>query len=329
MTWNIGESGSVAYFDGVTKLYQRGRGLPPVVAIGDLSLRVQQGARLALVGPNGAGKTTAIQLLLGLAAPTDGRVALLGDTRRPRSPTTLRHVSVVFGGRPTLPQDLSVERALKLHTLAYNVAGVHSGVVGEAVARLVPPGLMAARVGSLSLGERTRVELAAAIAVEPQLLVLDEPTIGLDILARRAFRADIVALLGELDLTLVLTSHDVSDIERLCQDVLVLSQGRALFQGSTSQLLARYAAPARLVLTVEEPIRDINDIGPDYHVRSTSPHHVVVTSTRPSVPIWGAVGIISRATTVLEARLVEDTMEDAIAALYQSADSRTRDAAGG
>ncbi len=200
--------------ENVTKRYGR------TVAVGDLSLEVRQGEVLGLLGPNGAGKSTTIGMLSGLIRPSSGRITMFGlDLARHRIEIARRMGVLVE--RPAFPEYLSVRRVLKIHAL---LAG--SGVSVESV--MARTGLAhAARkhVGALSQGMRQRLGIAQAILTEPELLVLDEPTSGLDVEGTRDTLRFMRRLCDEAGVTIVFSSHQMQEVELLCDRVAILNEG--------------------------------------------------------------------------------------------------------
>jgi ABC-2 type transport system ATP-binding protein len=213
---------------GLTKRYRR------VTALSDCTVSVPEGRISALVGPNGAGKTTLLRLLAGLAAPTAGRAAVLGGPPR-QDPAYLAQISF-------LAQEIPLYRRLTARDHIGIGAHLNPRWDAESVrARLgrqkIPLGQP---VGKLSGGQRTQVALALTLAKQPRLLLLDEPLAALDPLARRNFLATLAEAAAGGDLTIVLSSHLIADIERVCDHLILLSGSRVQLCGDTDTLLAEH-----------------------------------------------------------------------------------------
>ena len=205
---------SCIVMENVTKRYGR------TVAVGDLSLEVRQGEVLGLLGPNGAGKSTTIGMLSGLVRPSAGRISVFGlDLARDRI-AIARRMGVLVE-RPAFPEYLSVRRVLKIHALlAGSDASVESVMARTGLAHVARR-----HVGALSQGMRQRLGIAQAILTEPELLILDEPTSGLDVEGTRDTLRFLRRLSNEAGVTIVFSSHQMQEVEALCDRVAILNEG--------------------------------------------------------------------------------------------------------
>ncbi|MFF4776459.1 ATP-binding cassette domain-containing protein [Microtetraspora fusca] len=210
-----------------------------VHAVRDLSFHVAAGEFVGCLGPNGAGKSTTIKMLTGILAPTSGRVTVAGLDPTRRRTAVAREIGVVFGQRTTLWWDLPLRDSFELVRLLYKVDRVRFRErLGELTERLGLGGFLTTPVRQLSLGQRMRGDIAAALLHDPSLLVLDEPTIGLDVVSKAEVRAFLRDLNTERGTTVVLTTHDVGDVERLCRRVILIDHGRLAFDGTVDELRA-------------------------------------------------------------------------------------------
>ena len=229
----------------------------------DVSFALQAGESVALLGPNGAGKSTTIKMLTGILKPNRGTLRVAGlDPWKDRQ-RHVRNIGVVFGQRTQLWWDLAVIEGYDLLAAMFNVPDPlyrRRLECFDAVLGIGP--LLRTPVRALSLGERMRCELAAALLHAPSLLILDEPTIGLDVAVKLRLRAFLTALRddtrGELlgregGTTLLLTTHDLGDVAALCPRVMVLAQGQLLHDGSMAELLARLGGQRVLHVTLRTP----------------------------------------------------------------------------
>ncbi|GAA4082417.1 ABC transporter ATP-binding protein [Nonomuraea soli] len=210
-----------------------------VHAVQDLTFRVEPGEFVGYLGPNGAGKSTTIKMLCGILTPTSGRVRVAGlDPSRKRT-TLARRIGVVFGQRTTLWWDLPLKDSFELIRLLYKVdRKLFASRLEEMVETLDLAEFLARPVRQLSLGQRMRGDLAAALLHGPDLLVLDEPTIGLDVVSKAGIRDFLQRTNAERGTTVLLTTHDLGDIERLCRRVMVIDHGRLGFDGTLEDLMA-------------------------------------------------------------------------------------------
>lgn len=228
---------------------------PPLRALDGVDLDIHPGERVALLGPNGAGKSTAIKLMCGVLAPTAGTLTIGGRRPHVDRKEHVRNLGAVFGQRTQLWWDLSVRDGLdvlaRLHGRdAAELAARREWLVEALDLRL----LLDTRVRALSLGQRTRCELVAALQHGPKLLLLDEPTIGIDVVARVAVRQTVVELAGAVGATVVLTSHDLGDVRAVCDRVVLLDAGRVVFDGAMDALVAKLGGRRRLVARLEAPL---------------------------------------------------------------------------
>ncbi len=225
-----------------------------VTAVADVTLAVASGEAVGLLGPNGAGKSTTIKMLTGVLVPTAGRALVCGlDPVRERRELA-RRIGVVFGQRSQLWWDLPLVESFDLHAAIHRVPPArYRERLAECVALLDLGGFLATPVRQLSLGQRMRGEVTAALLHSPELLVLDEPTIGLDLASKERLRGFLSAVNARGDLTLVLTTHDLPDVERLCRRVVVIDHGRVLVDDDLAVLRQRFAGNRRLVVELTTP----------------------------------------------------------------------------
>jgi ABC-2 type transport system ATP-binding protein len=228
-----------------------------VDAVRDVSFTVARGEVVGYLGPNGAGKSTTIKVLTGLLVPTSGRVEVGGlvpwrDRRR-----HVARLGAVFGQRTTLWWDLPVRDSLDLLRDVYRVPGERFRRNLAAFTEMLELGpFLGTPARSLSLGQRMRADLAAALLHDPELLFLDEPTVGLDVVAKERIRTFVQHINAERGVTVLLTTHDLADIERLARRVLIIDQGSLLYDGGLPDLQARFGGARELVVEFEAPPAD-------------------------------------------------------------------------
>ncbi len=220
-----------------------------VQALDHISFEVERGQTVGYIGPNGAGKSTTVKILSGILVPDSGRCEIEGRVPWKARAAHVSRIGVVFGQRTQLWWDLPVVESFELLRDIYRVErGDYRTRLDELVALLNLGALLDVPVRQLSLGQRMRCDLAAALLHSPPLLFLDEPTIGLDAVSKLAVR-DFVRRLGkERGVTVMLTTHDMDDIEALCERVLVIGKGRLLCDGSLESLRRRVGDRRRLRL---------------------------------------------------------------------------------
>jgi ABC-2 type transport system ATP-binding protein len=225
-----------------------------VRAVDALSFEVEAGSMLGYIGPNGAGKSTTIKMLTGILVPTSGSVEVAGvDPVRKRIELS-RRIGVVFGQRTQLWWDLPLRDSFDLLRHIYRVPPARHAENLASFTELLDLGpFLDTPVRQLSLGQRMRGELTAALLHDPSIVFLDEPTIGLDIISKEAVRTFLAALNRERGTTVLLTTHDLADIERLCDRMLIVDHGRVIHDGTVAATKARFGTERTLVIDLEEP----------------------------------------------------------------------------
>jgi ABC-2 type transport system ATP-binding protein len=225
-----------------------------VEAVNDISFRVDRGELLGYLGPNGAGKSTTIKMLTGILVPTTGRATVAGlDPSRKRIELA-RRIGAMFGQRVQLWWDLPLIDSFELLRHIYKVpAERYRTQLARFRDVLDLDPFLQTPVRQLSLGQRIRGELTAAMLHGPELLFLDEPTIGLDVVAKQRVRDFLVEINRAEGVTVLLTTHDLGDIERLCNRLLVIDHGSLIWDGAIDQLKERYGGERTLVVDLEVP----------------------------------------------------------------------------
>lgn len=225
-----------------------------VRAVDGISFRVEPGELVGYVGPNGAGKSTTVKMLTGILVPSAGRIGVAGLNPSRQRIQLARRIGVVFGQRVQLWWDLPLHDSFELLRHIYRVpydrwrANLdHFREVLELDPVLQTP------VRQLSLGQRMRGELSAAMLHDPEILFLDEPTIGLDVVAKARVRDFLAEVNREQGVTVLLTTHDLADIERLSSRLLIIDHGRVIYDGTIERLIDRYGEERTLVVDLEEP----------------------------------------------------------------------------
>jgi ABC-2 type transport system ATP-binding protein len=225
-----------------------------VRAVDGVSFEIEAGELVGYVGPNGAGKSTTVKMLTGILVPSGGRISVAGlDPSRQRIKLA-RRIGVVFGQRVQLWWDLPLNDSFELLRHVYRVPYERWRSNVDAFVELLELGpFLQTPVRQLSLGQRMRGELTAAMLHDPEILFLDEPTIGLDVVAKARVREFLASVNRERGTTVLLTTHDLADIERLCSRLLILDHGRVIYDGAIERLIERYGEERTLVVDLEEP----------------------------------------------------------------------------
>jgi ABC-2 type transport system ATP-binding protein len=225
-----------------------------VHAVDGITFSVEAGSVVGYAGPNGAGKSTTVKMLTGILVPSGGRVRVARlDPSRQRIELA-RRIGVVFGQRVQLWWDLPLRDSFELLRHIYRVPAERHRRNLDAFVDLLELGpFLATPVRQLSLGQRMRGELTAAMLHDPEILFLDEPTIGLDVVAKARVREFLQQVNRERGATVLLTTHDLSDIERVCSRMLIIDRGRVIYDGAVEALKERFGEERTLIVDLEEP----------------------------------------------------------------------------
>jgi ABC-2 type transport system ATP-binding protein len=233
-----------------------------VAAVSEIDFEVAPGEVVGFLGPNGAGKTTTLKMLSGLLHPTGGEIDVLGHVPQKRERDFLRQITLVMGQRNQLLWDIPVIDSLERNRAIYRIdTGTFKNTLDELIDLLDIESLLDKPVRNLSLGERMKCEVGAALLHQPQMLFLDEPTIGLDVTMQRRIRSFLEAYNRKTGATILLTSHYMADVEALCRRVVVIHHGRILFDGQLTDLVQRFSA--HKTISVDLDLDGADDVVPE------------------------------------------------------------------
>jgi ABC-2 type transport system ATP-binding protein len=225
-----------------------------VHAVDGVSFEVRPGEMVGYLGPNGAGKSTTIKMLTGVLSCTSGEVRTLGLEPVRQRTTLARRIGVVFGQRTQLWWDLPLGDSFELlHHVYRTDRARHDTNVGEFVERLDMGSFLATPVRQLSLGQRMRGELTAALLHDPEVVVLDEPTIGLDVVSKEAVRQFLLDVNRDRNTTVLLTTHDLDDVERLCPRMMIIDHGRVIYDGEVAAFKQQFGTERTVVVDLVDP----------------------------------------------------------------------------
>ena len=292
-----------------------------VHALVDVSFSLEAGELLAFIGPNGAGKSTTVKILSGILRPTSGRVEVGGLVPYEDRVRHVARIGVVFGQRSQLWWDLPVLDGFDLLADIYRVEPAHyRRRRDELVAMLRLEPLLAQPVRQLSLGQRMRAEFAAALLHDPEILFLDEPTIGLDAPSKLAVRAFVRRLNREQGVTVLLTTHDMHDVEALAERVIVIGQGRLLTDGPFASLRAGVLAERRLYIDFAGPAPELEIRG--VMVRARTERSLELAFDPSKIPTPKLIAAIATEHAVEDIHVDEPAIEEVIARFYDLHDAR-------
>jgi len=309
-------------FASVSGLFRRTSRLVP--ALRGVNLTVGRGEFVALLGPNGAGKTTFLKLLSGIITPTRGTASVLGHVPWERADDFRRRFALVMGQRNQLWWDLPAAESFRLHKEIYRIETARfERTRDELVDMLDVRKLLLQPVRELSLGERMKLELVAALLHEPEVLFLDEPTIGLDVVAQHTLHRFLSHVQTERQMTVLLTTHYMKDVAALCQRVVVITHGDILYDGSLEQIVDRFTTHKIVTLDLDhEPSQErMERFGFPCEIRGPQ---AILRIDRSRIA--DVLPEILRSETVRDISVEDVPLEEIVASLFRSeAESHARE----
>ena len=288
-------------------------------ALDGVSFTIEPGELVGYIGPNGAGKSTTVKIMSGILVPDSGRCEILNRTPWRDRMAHVQHLGVVFGQRTQLWWDLPVIESFELLRDIYRIpVADYRRNRDEFIAVLDIEPCLDTPVRQLSLGQRMRCDLAAAMLHSPEILFLDEPTIGMDAVSKRSFRAFIKRFNSARGTTVILTTHDMDDIEAICNRILIISDGKIVTDGTLDDLRQRVTLERRLVVDMAR------DGAPTLHPASTlvsaNGRRVEIQFDPTAISATELIAHVSSHNQVRDVFVEHPPIEDLIARIYQDAD---------
>lgn len=287
-----------------------------VTAVDNISFDIGQGELVGFIGPNGAGKTTTLKMLSGLLYPTSGELSVMGYTPFQRKSDYLKNISLVMGQKNQLWWDLPAIESFNLNKEIYEVPNEkYKSILDELVDMLGIEHVLNQQVRKLSLGERMKCELVASLLYTPQVLFLDEPTIGLDVVMQKRIRQFIKDYNKKYNATVILTSHYMDDVKEICDRVLIINQGKLIFDGSIDSLIHKYADYKILKVIVNKSFTN-SEIAKYGEVKSTNNDSFIITVKRRDTSKIASE--ILKNFDVDDLDINEPRMEDIVSDIFQA-----------
>ncbi|OLT61497.1 ABC transporter ATP-binding protein [Moorena bouillonii] len=293
-----------------------------VKAVQDVSFEIGFGEVVGFLGPNGAGKTTTLKMLTGLIHPSQGRVRVVDCIPKRRQPGFLKKITLVMGQKQQLLWDLPALDSLRINAAVYGISDQdYRYRVGELTEMLSLEGKLTQPVRKLSLGERMKAELLAALLHQPQVLFLDEPTLGLDVNAQLAVRDFLREYNQRTGATILLTSHYMADITALCQRVLLIHEGRLIYDGSLDGLLERFAPYREVTVELAQPLPEVKTSQDMFlqrygELKEVDGHHVRLLVRREV--LTETVARILAELEVIDLSVTDPPIEEVIGRVFQT-----------
>jgi len=288
-----------------------------VNAVSKVGFGISSGEAVALLGPNGAGKTTVLKMLSGLLHPSSGEISVLGFTPFDRKNAFLSQMGFVMGSKAGLHWDLTPKQSFELLGKIYRVeSSVFEKRVTELVELLNIEHILDTQVRKLSLGERMKSEIVGSILHAPKILFLDEPTIGLDIISKRQIRQFLRKQQQDLGITLLVTSHDMDDIEVVCDRVIIINEGKKGFDGDLKELQKKYAGKKSVRITFHKETPNEGVLAQSFPIEHISQEGQVVEWKVTADELPDFVGYVLQSYLVDDIEIQSVSLEDIIADLF-------------
>jgi ABC-2 type transport system ATP-binding protein len=294
----------------------RRRARHTVVAVDEVDLRIEAGESVGFLGPNGAGKSTTIKMLTGILVPTAGTLSVCGfDPVRQRRELA-RQIGVVFGQRSQLWWDLPLRESFDLLGAIHRVpADALRTRLDRCIDVLGLAPLLDVPVRQLSLGQRMRGEITAALLHAPPLLVLDEPTVGLDLVSKEQLRTFLQQVNIEDGVTVLLTTHDLPDVERLCRRVVVVDHGRVVADDGLAELRARFGGAREVVVELAAPPAPLDDL-PGVHAVTVEAGGLRQRLAFSGTSAAAVIAAVAERAELRDVSVAEPSIEDLVRTLY-------------
>jgi len=286
-------------------------------AVNDISFKIKKGEMVGYLGPNGAGKSTTVKMLTGILQPTSGEILINGLSPQKKRKEVVSDIGVVFGQRSQLSWDIRLGESFELLKRIYNIDDSIYKKNLEVFNDVMNIGeLVNTPVRQLSLGQRMKGDIVASMLHSPKVLFLDEPTIGLDLESKHSIRNFIKKINKQSGVTIVLTTHDLDDVEQLCNRLIVINKGKIVEDGSIDDLVEKMAPYRVLVLDLENPIKEIDhDFGEVY---KHDGHKIWVRFEKSKITASELISDLSRKYEIRDLSVQEPDIEDMVREIYKN-----------
>ena len=291
-------------------------------AVDNISFHIKKGEIVGYIGANGAGKSTTIKMMTGILTPTSGSITVDGLVPYEKRKENAKHVGVVFGQKTQLWWDLPLSETFTLLKEIYEVSDEDfnermeflNNILGFNEFLLTP-------VRSLSLGQRMRADIAAALIHNPKVIYLDEPTIGLDVMVKEKVREAIKEINKKYGTTIILTTHDLNDIEELCSRIIIIDKGKKIYDGSLQEIKAKYGAMTSIEFQIKNNL-DIErlyfkeDLNADDLIFKNEDNKITALFNKNKISQSEIMSVIINNTEVIDFKIIETSIEDIIKRIY-------------
>ncbi|TCP52440.1 ABC-2 type transport system ATP-binding protein [Tumebacillus sp. BK434] len=286
-------------------------------AVDDITFEVQEGEMLGYIGPNGAGKSTSIKMMTGILVPTSGDISIAGLIPWKQRREHAQNIGVVFGQKTQLWWDIPVIESYKVLKTIYKIPdSVYTKNLNTFRELLELNEFENTPVRQLSLGQRMRADLAAAMLHNPQILFLDEPTIGVDVLAKERLRTFIREINRDRGVTVLLTTHDMTDIEKLCKRMAIIDDGKILYDGSIDHLKSQFGSERTLIIELDDAPYSLNI--PGTRVLREEGARVWLSYNRDLLTASDVMMKIAQVHTIRDLTVEEPEIESIVREIYET-----------
>lgn len=286
-----------------------------VKAVRDISFSIEKGEIVGYIGPNGAGKSTTIKILSGILTPDSGKVKICGYTPWKDRKEYVKHIGVVFGQRSQLWWDIPAIDTFELLKDIYEISDSdYERVKNDLINKLNLKDIINIPVRQLSLGQRMRCEIAASLLHEPEILFLDEPTIGLDAVSKQLVREFIKKINKEKNVTVILTTHDMSDIEALAKRLILIGKGKVLYDGSFTKLKNNYANRVSINIFTKDKL-SIRKPGIISNTKTKEGYNFIIDSKELKISEF--INLVSKKVEIKDIEIENESIDEVIVKLYE------------
>lgn len=285
-------------------------------AVDDISFNIKKGEIVGYIGTNGAGKSTTIKMLSGILVPTSGQIKVNGIIPYENRKENAKRIGVVFGQRSQLYWNLPMEETFDLYKKIYKIPNeAFNRNVKFYIELLEMESFLRSPVRQLSLGQRMRAELVVALLHDPEILYLDEPTIGLDVIVKQKIRTFIREINKEKQVTVILTTHDMDDIEQISNRIITIKEGKIVYDGSLNEFKNKYSMGHQIIVDFAKENIVIDD--QRLNVIESDKNRKVISFNKQIISVTEVLQILTTGNEVLDLQLKEPDIEDAVEFFYK------------
>jgi len=287
-------------------------------AVDNINFTLQKGEIVGYIGRNGAGKSTTIKMLSGILQPTSGTVMVNGLNPAKQRMQNAKQMGVVFGQKTQLWWDVPLIESFKLLKEIYQIESkVYEKNIEQFTAMLGLEELLNKPVRQMSLGQRVKSDIAAALLHNPSILFLDEPTIGVDALSKKALYDFILRINKEREVTILLTTHDLKDMEKLCSRIMIIDEGKLMYDGSLQDMIQKYGTTRMLSVEFESTVKDFNI--PKAKLTSSEGNRKTYVFNRLDTTPSSLIDYISKQHSIIDLQVIEPEVEEVLRNMYSEA----------